>query len=223
MNFLSHYFIHRQHANPYFTLGKILPDMLRQFGPTNKLRNAANPVSPSRDMEWLEKGVHVHLETDRLFHRSPFFDAKSNRIKHLLRQEHIFRKFRYFYAHLLLELIIDRLLIINHRKAANLFYHHLDTVQKATISAYFRYKGLSINEGKFFQHLKRFTDSQYLYNYLQNEGLVFALERTAHLAGLPLFEKSDKSKLINNIDYLEATIETNYLSIFKKLEKEIPE
>jgi hypothetical protein len=223
MNFLSHYFIHRHLANPYFTLGKILPDMLRHLGPSTKIREAQNVADPKNGTGWLEKGVHLHLATDRIFHQSQYFEEMSNFLKKVLKEDQIFKKFRYIYAHILLELLLDRVLIANYREAALRFYDQLMATEKATIAAYFRYKGLTLDNHRFFQHLQRFVHSRYLFNYLENEGLVFALERTTHLAGLPLFAKSDKSKLINKIEWLEATVEADYLSIFKKLEKEIPE
>lgn len=223
MNFLSHYYIRHQVAHPHFTLGKILPDMLRPFGPANKIRHAANIKAPETEMEWLIKGTFTHLETDRIFHASDFFEQKTASIKQFIKAEKLFGKYKFFYAHLLLELLLDRILVKHHNDVAPTFYRQLNEVNQATISGFFRYKGLQFSDEQFFRSLDRFTSSRYLFSYAENEGLTFALERTVNHVGLPVFGKSDKKTLINNLDELEATVAADYLSIFKKLEKVIPE
>ena len=195
---------------------------MRFLGPENKIRNTDIEALKGSELQWLERGVLVHLETDRLFHQSAYFEQKTALLKNLLRSNSLFDKYLFFYAHLLLELMLDRIIMKVKPAMATTFYNHLNFINKATISDYFRYKGIDAGIDRFMQFFDRFRESQYLLQYVDNEGFIFALERTTMRIGLPAFKKTEKKQFINLLNEIETTLSTDYLSIFNEIENQVP-
>lgn len=222
MNFLSHYYIDAEVDIPEYTLGKILPDLLRNYHkglrikPEGALANEYHLIN-------LNKGILNHYAVDAFFHNSAFFTSNTDQIKKALKSNTYdnIHKYFYFYAHILLEIMLDRLLLKRDQNIGIGFYDHLNSVKEETIKDFFRYNKIELNAKEFFLYLKSFTNARYLFSYINNESLIYALGRINQRAGLAPFSAQDVEKLILIIDEIEVKLQQHYFIIFKEIRKKL--
>ena len=67
VNFLSHYYFDHQEGNPYFNLGLIFPDIVRNFVRGSKL-NFTIDMKDTPSADSLQKGCIQHVQSDKIFH-----------------------------------------------------------------------------------------------------------------------------------------------------------
>jgi hypothetical protein len=80
MNFLSHYYFDRDTTDCYFTLGTVLPDLLKNADKTIIL-HPENLVHPNPRINSIIQGWNKHLLVDKYFHSSEFFFTHSHHLK----------------------------------------------------------------------------------------------------------------------------------------------
>lgn len=223
MNFLSHYAIYTDRDDPNFTVGKVLPDMLRAAVPKAHLREEAIEKQWEENVKSVAEGVNVHLRTDHIFHESTFFKERMATLKHKLKVLNLpsIQRFRFFYAHILTELLLDRWLMQDNPLMIDRFYNHLRLAEKETISQFLQYKGLGETTKTVLSFIQRFTGTAYLYSYRDREGIVYALNRITQRVGLTVFSKNDARTLIHSLPSWEAELRPGYLTIFSHIEKSL--
>lgn len=225
MNFLSHYYINRENNSPEYTLGKILPDLLRIAGIRKKFKPNRPAPNLGQSQLQLMSGLHNHLLVDKYWHGSHYFEQYSGKLKQALKAQDFttIDKYYYFHAHILLELMLDRLLIKHDPTIPQLFYRQLRQIKEETIRHFFRYNGLPGDGGDFYRFFDRFRASEYLYNYTDNEKLMYALGRINERAGVPTFSADDQQPMYEVIDEAERILKDGYLSIFKWIHTKLRE
>ena len=122
MNYFSHYIALPKLDNAYLTLGSILPDLLRDSKPNYSFLGNYN--SANENHVQLAKGMLHHIEIDRLFHNSTFFETHTKSISKTIRDNEKISigRYTYFLAHLLLELYIDKIFITQMPNELDRFY-----------------------------------------------------------------------------------------------------
>ena len=131
MNFISHFYLDRNLDDSLFFVGVSTPDLVSVFDRTIRLKEGRMPLIMENEATKGEisfyNGVIRHFEVDKLFHTSDFFYSETEKIKNLLQEEfgkdHVPRAF--FVAHVLFELILDRILIHHNNTLLPTFYDHL--------------------------------------------------------------------------------------------------
>ena len=221
MNYLSHYYILSEYDDPAFALGKIIPDLLRVFGPAHKIRKARNIEVPKDASEWMMKGAYVHLESDRLFHDSAYFEFESQRLKEEIRAGSSICKYSYFYAHILLEMLLDRLLVKKHPELGQRFYEDLEQVEEGDVKSFFELKPIAVNADAFMQVLKRFRKSRYLFEYAHDSGFLYAFTRILNQIGMPLLNREDKDFFISLVHKSEERLEPEFIPMLQNIEAAI--
>lgn len=222
MNYLSHYKVGGGQSDPAYTTGKILPDLIRRVD--KSLRISAQPVdSWPPALATLYAGIATHLETDAVFHQSDWFAGKVAYTKTLLQEimAPAGLKYRFFYAHILVEMIADRVVMKQQPTLLDNFYTQLSLLDKATLSYFFQYNGWERYSKKGWDVLQRFIAAKYLYQYTNNAELVFALGRVVSQVGLTLFGEPYKSKLLHGIDEMEKHIASDIGVIFEAIENRL--
>lgn len=222
MNFLSHYYIDAEVDIPEYTLGKILPDLLRNYHKGLRIK-PEGALAKEYHLINLNKGILNHYAVDALFHESKFFKENTDKIKISLKNNTYdnIHKYFYFYAHILLEIMLDRLLLKKDENIGIRFYEHLNLVKEETIKDFFRYNEIEMSAKEFFLYLKSFTNARYLFSYINNESLIYALGRINQRAGLAPFSGKDIQKLVLIIDEIEVKLQQHYLLIFKEIRKKL--
>lgn len=219
MNFLSHYYIDWQIDDPVYTLGKILPDLIRNFRGDLRVR-PSNVEHEDSTLKSINRGIAHHYMVDKLFHQSTFFIENSAVVKKMMKEAGFasVKKYFYFHAHILFELMIDRLVMNHNNEVPVRFYNQLEMVKGETISKFFRYNNLGNQELDFMHFFSRFISSRYLISYSSNENLAYALGRINSRVGLSPFTGKDLNKLMALIPEVEQHLSGKFLSIFSELQ-----
>ena len=104
MNFLTHYYLDRRKADPFYNLGLAIPDLMSMFKRGWKINSKLNNQSLSGDFLSIADGIAQHLLADTFFHQSEFFLKNTSLIKQLMLENDV--KYRgthfLFLSHLLL-------------------------------------------------------------------------------------------------------------------------
>ncbi len=219
MNYLSHYYADLSNKEPAYALGKILPDLARMVNPAIRLRVGDISKEAHRPLHWLNKGVKTHHRMDAIFHNSDFFFRHTRYIRSLMNEQSFGRPHKYFnfFAHLLLEMILDRVLIRQHPDIAHAFYRDLNAVPVDLLTNFERQHHFGLNAEVLYHALQRFVAARYLFSYTGNEQLVFAFNRIVLSTGISGFDEEDKTILASLIDQIEKKLWQSYSTIFDTL------
>lgn len=215
MNFVSHYYLDRGKTSSMFLLGVSTPDLLSNFREGVRLRQGNMPLIMESDacegQIQFYNGVLRHFEVDRLFHSSTFFQNETNYLSSQLRNTFTKREIErtFFVSHILLELLMDRILIMNDEHILNEYYAHYSPVnirKTVWLSEWISRQPLS----EYYTYLLKFSQRKYLYQYQNLEFIVYIirqlfsklrLKKTAFLYDSRLFilledyQKSLKAKI----------------------------
>lgn len=222
MNFLSHFRLCGHYQDPERTVGKILPDLVRMVDRNWRLHKQRLPDLPGK-LHPLAEGINWHIGTDAYFHSSLYFKEKEAVVKAAIERIDLpgNHHYTYFYSHVLLEMVLDRVVMRENPSLLPQFYESLSQVSKATIFAFFQYKQWETYLDRFWHTLQRFIQHAYLYEYIENERLLFALDRVAGRVGLQLFDEPYKSRLMHQLDDIEEEIARGSDAIFEAIENHL--
>lgn len=198
MNFLSHYFVRSRPKDPLFNLGLILPDLfrgsIRQFELTLPGQNS------------LLEGCLAHIKDDKQFHASLFFEQGAEACLHELKLapglEEVERK--WFLAHILFEMLMDRLLVRHLPGLCLRFYADLESVDKSEVNAFLKAHYVSDSE-VLLRRLELFTRAAYIRNYTDNNLFGYSLTRVMMRVGLPELGFKQRADLQACVNRLEQT------------------
>ncbi len=200
MNFLSHYYFDKQEGNPYFNLGLIFPDIVRNFVRGSKL-DLTIDMKDELPVASLQKGCIQHVQSDKVFHAwDEFIDAMDMVTGHIRKNPVPFKK-DWFIAHILVELTMDHYLILNNPNLANKLYTDFEIVDTEHIHSFLRRNDFSKFDlfQKGFDH---FMSVRYLESYTEPNNIVYALGRICTKMRLPPFSEEQKQLLKSVIKVL---------------------
>jgi hypothetical protein len=198
MNYLAHHAIARQRsANTpeisSFFVGNVLPDLLGISG-DGKLR-AVHVKLPTTA---LERGIRLHIETDRAFHGlAAFLNATSQAKEILLEAPFRIPVHRVFFiAHVFVELALDAYLLNKISGIAEDFYGKFDSSNtEQIVEETRRILGVENPLPSLPRTIERFRQTQFLYRYRTEIGLADSLDGLSRRAGLPGFGAEDRGIL----------------------------
>jgi len=219
MNYLSHYYADLSSREPAYALGKILPDLARMVNPAIRLRVHHLPVEIPDSLYWLNKGIMAHHRMDAVFHNADFFLKHTRFIRELMNNQTFGRPHKYFnfFAHLLFEMILDRVLIKKEPDIAQHFYDDLNLLPGDVLENLEKQYHYGLDLQALNQALKRFIAARYLFTYIRNEHLVFAFNRIVLRTGISGFDDKDQKLLAGLIDDIEQELWLNFSTIFKTI------
>jgi hypothetical protein len=178
LNFFAHfYFDHRLEHHPFNT-GLVLPDLLRNFLPGKRVRiEQLAPAREHEEVQLLWEGCMMHLERDRRFHGSAYFHEAEAALKELFRREELGKTVprTWLAAHLLVELMLDRVLMKQAPELLDAFYHSLRNTSPETTNLFL--EDAQLDASAFRQRFDRFTEVAYLYHYPDDGAMTYSLMR----------------------------------------------
>lgn len=183
MNFISHFYADREQTDSHFVIGSVSPDLLSIYNPELRIKHAHVAKFQKSGVNTVSKGfiegLKAHFFVDRVFHSSPHFKSETQKISQLLIErfpdQEIPRKF--FIAHILLELLLDKILIDLHPGILAAFYDHFASqgdfseIQASTEQI----SGKPLNNYTGFLH--KFLENKYLYHYQKYDHIIYVLGR----------------------------------------------
>lgn len=182
MNFVAHYYLDRHRPESEFAVGVATPDLMSIYNAA--LRVKYNQITSLKDEVFegehgtFVSGVVRHFDADRIFHTSDFFYEETKWLSNKFTTEgrgiEVPRKF--FVAHVLLELIMDKVLIREHPGILDEYYAHFDNADPLEIKASTEFLvGHELPNYESF--LRKFRENEYLFNYTEWNHILFVLKR----------------------------------------------
>ncbi|WP_432709081.1 ACP phosphodiesterase [Pedobacter sp.] len=220
MNFLSHYYFERKELDNHLVIGIVLPDFIKNAHKDWNLNPQKEEHLFMDDPEessilW---GWNRHLEVDRLFHCSAFFNSQTAIVKQfILPAMHSGPVKPFFLAHIALELVLDHLLTIHGLININRFYEQLQQANNVSLKSFLTKAGI-VDLNHFLQFLQGFISSKYLLSYQKIENITYALNRICMRLWNDPFTDGQLQLLNSGLITYKATIEKDYLDIFREIE-----
>ena len=194
MNFLAHFYLDRDHPSSFFVAGAATPDLLSIYNSGLRIKAGHVDHLPTEIRSHLEplflKGLERHFHADRVFHSSPLFASEtvyfSRALENAFPEQDVARK--YFVAHIILELLLDKVLIANNPDLLASYYKHFESLQPF---AKIRKDSEEVSKHplpNYESFLQKFTENKYLYHYTEYDHLIYILRRLLRRVGV---EKSD--------------------------------
>lgn len=162
----------------------------------------------------IAEGCLQHLSSDKHFHASPFFEQQLDLVK-----QHI-AKFsftpqlqrKWFIAHILMELMLDRMMCKLFPNKLDEYYNDLLKIDETDIRAFFEQNQATQFE-LFWQHFEHFRSVQYIRYYVDNNKLVYSLNRIMQRVGLNALSEIDTDLMLNLIEDIEKDYFANANSL----------
>jgi len=220
MNFLSHYYLHRSRNDNYLNIGLTLPDVLGLHNKHVRLSERfVSGVEINDDKtESLMNGVKLHINLDKYFHKSEFFKEKVGFIQAEYFKASGEENIAVYYAHILLEILIDRYLLIKYPNIAEEFYSSYKEFDFKNIVAIFL--GLkNFDSDKFLDFTEKLANSDFLYHYTDNIAVIGDLKRVTTRIGLPIEITTDERIIADFIGDAYSTLEDSISKLFKDLKE----
>lgn len=215
MNYFSHYFVDRIPGNHEFNTGLLLPDVTREW--IRGYKDHSYPGGPQLDFY---KGCLAHYAADKRFHASPFFknilDIAGRLINEAPFSSSVNRK--WFLAHILAELMIDRILVKNHPDELDGFYRSLSGIDDRELDVFLKQNGME-DTGHFFENFNHFRKVQYIYYYADNNKFVYSLNRIMIRAGVGALSDADQQVLLEVSLVLEKRLTGNTPLLIQQLKE----
>lgn len=222
MNYLSHYIIDHQNNNSYYNTALILPDFCKRW-----IKNFHSPPpsnSFSDNQLSLLAGCLQHYKSDKRFHGSSFFQKYESLISDAFKKEtfsiHFTRK--WFVAHVLTELLIDRVFVKQLSFYVDEFYNSLNSINDTVLDSFLMYYGIQ-DTSEFFKQFNHFRSVKYIYYYADNNKFLYSLNRVMMRVGILELSENDAEKLmaiilhVESVHMADATILLQELkSVFKE-------
>lgn len=213
MNFLAHYFVDRITGKPYHNFGLILPDLMSMYKRKWKITEKVLQYSLHQHEVQIVAGVIKHNKLDSFFHQSDFFNKYTSEIKKILLGNGIeYPENRIFFlAHLLLELMIDRVIIRREKMILKEFYNELDEIDHNELEKFFIKINLPPTKG-FYGYFIKFRKRKYLYKYANNFRLLYITNRILKRVGLPELV-DQKRRMKRSFSQIDALLDNSYYEI----------
>lgn len=171
-------------------MGAATPDLLSIYNERLRIKKhhlqglEALPLTP--EGETFALGVARHFKADDAFHSSPFFAEETAFINDQLKQNFITQnnQRKFFLAHVLLELVLDKVLINNYPDIIDEYYAHFAvTFPYSPVKRYT--ETISRHPLPNYEHfLEKFVQGRFLQHYNKADHIVYVLRRVLRRAGV---------------------------------------
>ncbi len=187
MNYLAHG-IHFLDA-PYFLAGTAVPDWLSVVDRKVRVRGqaaAALLADEDEPTRQVASGIMQHLDDDRWFHQTRIFVETcllfSLQLRERLPGDEGFRPS--FLGHIVVEILIDATLMQRDPELADRYYDRLGSVAPVKVQRVVN-RVARVSTDELESWILRFLEVRFLYDYLDDDKLLFRLEQVMRRVGLP--------------------------------------
>ncbi len=225
MNFFSHYYIDKEKQDPYFLFGTLMPELMPHFN--QHLRKAVyNSDMTKANPAFLKifNGIARHYEVDKLFHNHDFFKQNTTYIKETILANPRLQPIHYrtfYFAHIALELMIDRIIIQQEKSEPELFYQFLNSVDIEIVEAYFMFIGKSEVFPDFLKTYETHMRMKFLYYYPNNEKFTEALLRLYSKINTNMPPLATNTFLTSTLLQIEAKLQQEILIFVSEFKNQL--
>ena len=201
MNFLTHYIIDKT-DDFYHNIGLTLPDVIvlhnRNVGFRQKTAAQLCHSDIPDDFRRMCQAMMRHFQLDKWFHGSEFFSSSVTFIQnefHRLTGGHI----AFYYAHILLEILIDRHILTIHPDLHRMFYAEYEKFNFGTIVPFLE-NVKNFDRVKFLDFCDLFAHSTFLYGYSDKHDIINSLHKVTRRMGLEIGFSCEESIAADAVD-----------------------
>ena len=222
MNFIAHYFLDRHRPESHFAVGAATPDLLSIYN--SRLRIKQHHIKKLEQQELSEmesifaEGVYRHFLADKVFHSSEFFQSEtqhlSARLKEDLSHTEIHRK--YFIAHVLLELLLDKVIIQDHPGILEDYYDHYGEIQLNDVRMATE-KIATHPLPKYEEFLDKFRKNRFLFKYKAYDHIIYVLSRIMLRVGIENQAWIEDYSFVKLMGEYEDRLSGNYEGVFEEI------
>ena len=201
LNFFAHFFTDHEESRFHYNAGLVLPDLIRNFLPGKRFR--AEQVQK----EYLDGEAHElflgscrHLERDKQFHRSGFFEQGEAELRMLFKEQNLGKHIPRIWlaSHLVLELMLDRVLMKQHPELLDRFYESLEGTETHALDQ-FLHASIQARDPLFHERWERFVELKYLYHYTDDDAFTYSLMRIYMRAGVSGEWSAEARNAVNSL------------------------
>jgi len=226
MNFIAHFYMDRHVEDSLFFVGVSTPDWVSIFNRQIRVKENRLPLIMENDATPAEmsfyNGVMRHLEVDRVFHSSAFFEDETREISRLLKQHFadgaVPRSF--FVAHVMFELVLDKVLIQADPSLLPAYYSHLESCDMAQIVQLTEWITSTPMPG-YDGFVKKFIIKKYLYQYTEWNHVIYVLRRLLERVGVDTHEFLDTDAFLSLAETYEEGLSRRYLKALQGFGQEL--
>ena len=133
----------------------------------------------------INEGSKTHMEQDKVFHNSDYFHHMMEYSKEAFKKNGVSDLIpkSWFLAHIALELILDRYLIMEVKGIVEDFYTSIESTEEQEIRGFLEIHQVE-NIDLFMERWYLFLEHRYLHKYTENDQLSFALNKIYQRAGM---------------------------------------
>lgn len=218
MNYFSHFFVDGIDNQHEFNTGLLLPDITR--GKIKSFRQIQFFDTASNQNFF--DGCAAHYHADKKFHASEFFNdilSQSSLIINKAKFNHDLNR-KWFLAHILVELMLDRILVRLYPDTLDKFYKSLNSINDDDLATFLTLYGMKDIE-EFFEFFNHFRKVQYIYYYTDNNKFVYSLNRIMIKAGVKPISDFNQEVLYDATLLLEEKLLENISSLIINLKQSI--
>lgn len=219
MNYLAYYYCLPSKATELHVFGNLLPDIFPAFTKFYNVELKDKSFNQSENAIEIIEGIYKHFMIDEIFHKHALFTENVEFIKQLLSESNFNTK-NYVLAHLIVEFLIDRLLLLNDDEIAISFY---EKCNKITVDKLYDFFKNSINKDDFTNFMLKFNlflENEYAYRLIDIENIPKALSNILkNRLGIDvLFNDELFFKILK---LTEANMEKNYLTQLQDIKNKL--
>lgn len=213
MNYFSHYFVDHREGQHEYNTGLLLPDVTRKQVVKFTLHEHYTPVQ----LQYFE-GCQAHYRADKYFHGSAFFKRVLDHSNRIINESPFSAAVqrKWFLAHIMGELVIDRILVKHYPEELKGFYTSLDSIDDHELDLFLRLNGMEKTEA-FFENFAHFRKVQFIYYYTDNNKFVYSLNRIMIKAGVGALTEPDQKVLEQAALKLEQILSENVNGLVEQL------
>lgn len=212
MNFLSHFYNEQPCSEPYIIAGVILPDILSNYsyrsGEVIKLHAGKLVETQDSNFAELSAGVQKHYAADDAFHESDFFHSNVDMIRDIVHRhglKHVEKRL-YALAHVMLEIMLDRKLLVENSHTCDELYRLINEVDLARLEGFMALNHHAAHAAGVARHFGGFREVKFIYDYTDDGRLMELLGRINQRLGNNLFTPEDKTSFKAVIHDIEKAL-----------------
>ncbi len=215
MHFLSHYYYELPGKSPLFIAGLGIPDLAPNFSHAYNSVVKKSVLNNGYDVQQIQQGIESHYEGDKIFHNSPVFEELMALTTQAFLNAGLSRERLRLsvIAHVAVELMIDRQILIENEQLCYDYYNCLNNASESTISTYFDVLSLEDLKRKFLIKFQFFKQRRFLFLFSEIENIVMGLGRIYQGVTDVEFTSDEKLFFFNALNNIDSTIRYSWKEI----------
>lgn len=217
MHFLSHYYTELPNQEPLFVAGLLLPDLTPGFTKIYNSLIVKHTPYTSPALKQIQLGIVQHFGADKRFHNSPLFvkhvkDATQTFIEAGLNRQRLRLS---VIAHIAIEMMIDRQIILENEGICDEYYKVLQNVDEMELTKYFDCYKLETQKQNFLRSFQFFKQKKFLHLFTELGNITEGLNRVYSNVTKTGFTADERLKFLTALHNIDSLLRYSWQPILK--------